>query len=58
MISFRTDAMTKDQMLDQFDVLGFALGMCIVRRKEDGKEGTLDFTAVDGIRYYYNFLEA
>ena len=50
--------LTKDEMLNQYNVLGFALGMCIVRRKSDGVEGTLDFAPVDGVRYYYNFLEA
>lgn len=51
--------MDKDEMLELFDVLGFALGMCIVRRKSDGKEGTLDFSTIPGEpRYYYNFQEA
>ncbi len=50
--------MTKDQMLDEYNVLGFALSMCVVERKLDGVRGTLDFRAEDGIRYYYNFQEA
>lgn len=50
--------LTKDQMLNEYDVWGFALGMCVVRRKSDWAEGTLDFTVVDGVRYYYNFQEA
>jgi len=50
--------MTKDRMMEQFIVLGFMLGMCVVERKEDGVRGTLDFVNVDGIRYYYNFQEA
>ena len=50
--------LTKDQMLDEYSVLGFALGMCIVERKADGVRGTLDFTDVDGVRFYYNFQEA
>ena len=58
MITFRGDAMTKEQMLEQFTVLGFALGMCVVERKSDGVRGTLDFRAEDGVRYYYNFQEA
>ena len=49
--------MTKEQMLEQFTVLGFYLGMCMVERKEDGVRGTLDFVNVDGVRYYYNFWE-
>jgi hypothetical protein len=52
------DMMTKDQMLDQYEVLGFALGVCVVRRKSDGKRGVLDFENREGIRYYYNFQEA
>lgn len=48
--------MTKDEMLEQFDVLGFAYGWAIVRRKSDGKEGTLDFAGAP--RFYFNFQEA
>jgi hypothetical protein len=47
--------LTKDQMLTEYDVLGFALGMCIVRRKSDGAEGTLQFRNVNNVRYYYDF---
>ena len=50
--------LTKDEMLAKFEVLGFAYGMCVVRDKETGKQGTLDFAPVDGVRYYYNFQEA
>ena len=50
--------MTKDQMLDEYIVLGFALNMCVVERKADGVRGTLDFRTEDGIRYYYNFQKA
>ena len=52
------DGMTKDQMLEQYEVLGFALGFCIVRDRQTGKEGTFDFAPHDGVRYYYNFVEA
>jgi hypothetical protein len=54
--------LTKDQMLEQYEVLGFAYGMCVVQRKSDGVKGTLDFgdhTLDNGrTRYYYNFVEA
>lgn len=50
--------LTKDEMLDQFSVLGFAYGYCVVERKSDGVKGTLDFYPEDGVRYYHNFLEA
>jgi hypothetical protein len=50
--------LTKDPMLDEYTVLGFAYGMCIVERKVDGVRGTLDFYEEDGVRYYHNFLEA
>ncbi len=54
--------MTKEQMLEQYEVLGFAYGWCIVKRKSDGVEGTLDFHTDDTTpvwtRYYYNFQEA
>lgn len=56
MLTFEKDGLTKDQMLEQYEVLGFAAYMCVVRRKSDGRRGVLDFCDVDGVRYY-NFLE-
>lgn len=57
-----SNVMTKDQMLEQYEVLGFAYGMCVVQRKADGVKGTLDFAdhTIDNVRtrYYYNFVEA
>jgi len=50
--------MTKDQMLDKYEVLGFAYGYTVVKDKGSGKTGTLDFGNWDGVRYYYNFQEA
>ena len=56
-----SNMLTKDQMLDQYEVLGFAYGMCVVQRKSDGVKGTLDFGDFtldnDRTRYYYNFVE-
>ena len=49
--------LTKDQMLSEYTVLGFAMYMCVVERKSDGVRGTLDFTDVDGTRLYYDFKE-
>ena len=54
---------TKEEMLAEFDVQGFALGLAIVRRKSDGRLGTLDFEGRhtdDGhlVRYYFGFQEA
>ncbi len=34
---------TKDEMLAEFDVIGFAFGLCAVKRKSDGQRGTLEF---------------
>jgi len=50
--------LTKDQMLNKYEVLGFAFGYTVVKDKDTGKQGTLDFGDRDGIRYYYNFQEA
>lgn len=50
--------LTKEKMQEEYHVLGFAFNMCIVERKSDGMRGTLDFSNRDGVRYYYNFLEA
>jgi hypothetical protein len=49
--------MTKDEMLAEYEVLGFAYCMCIVRRKSDGVKGTLDFDDTPGLpRYYHTFV--
>jgi hypothetical protein len=50
--------MTKDEMLEQFTVLGFAFDLCVVERKSDSVRGTLDFYNDNGIRKYHNFQEA
>jgi hypothetical protein len=44
------------QLQEDFDVLGFGWGLCVVRRKSDGVKGTLEFDHAP--RRYYNFLEA
>lgn len=47
--------MTKDEMIAEFDVLGFvAYGIYVVRRKSDGVRGTLDFADdhAAGQRYF------
>jgi len=48
--------MTTAEMQELYEVQGFSLGMCIVRRKSDGVLGTLDFDHAP--RFYYNFQEA
>jgi len=57
-----SNMLTKDQMLEQYEVLGFAYNLCVVERKSDGVKGTLDFGDFtldnDRTRYYYNFVEA
>ena len=57
-----SNMLTKDQMLEQYEVLGFAYNLCVVQRKSDGVKGTLDFGNFtldnDRTRYYYNFVEA
>ena len=58
MLTFENDGLTKDQMLSEYTVLGFAMYLCVVERKSYGVRGTLDFTDVAGVRYYYNFQEA
>jgi hypothetical protein len=58
MLTFENDGLTKDQMLQNYTVLGFAMYLCVVERKSDGMRGTLDFTDVNGVRFYYDFQEA
>jgi hypothetical protein len=49
------DMLTKDELLEQYEVLGFVMGYCAVRRKADGVEGVFSFSNIDGIRYYHTF---
>jgi hypothetical protein len=50
------EKMTTAEMQEQYEVLGFAYYMCVVKRKSDGVKGTLDFD--HSPRLYYNFQEA
>jgi len=50
-----TNKMTTEEMQEQYEVLGFSFGMCVVKRKSDGAKGTLDFDHAP--RYYYNFVQ-
>jgi hypothetical protein len=50
------ETMTTAQMQEQYEVLGFAYYMCVVKRKSDGVKGTLDFD--HSPRVYYNFQPA
>ena len=49
-------AMTTDQMREQYEALGFMAPYVVVRRKSDGKKGTLEFT--HNPRWYFNFVES
>ena len=44
------------ELQEDFEVRGFALGLCVVRRKSDGVLGTVCFDHAP--RRYYNFQEA
>ena len=44
------------ELQEDFEVLGFAYGICVVKRRSDGVKGTLDFD--HSPRLYYNFQEA
>ncbi len=44
---------TTEEMRRDFEVLGFAYGVCVVRRRSDGQLGTLDF--VHAPRVYHSF---
>lgn len=46
---------TTDQMREDFEVTGFAAPLVVVRRKADGKIGSLLFA--HSPRYYFGFQE-
>lgn len=54
------ECLTKDEMQEQYEVLGFAYGYCVVKRKADNVEGTLNYftddTKTPWVRYYYDFV--
>jgi len=52
----KTEWHGRDELLEDFEVEGFALGLCVVTRKADGVRGTLDFT--HDPRVYSNFQPA
>jgi len=43
------------ELQKDFEVLGFAYGMCVVKRKSDGVKGTLYFSGAP--RLYHDFQE-
>lgn len=47
---------TTDEMREEFDVLGFGAPFVVVRRKSDGKKGSLEFQHMP--RFYFNWAEA
>lgn len=46
---------TTDEMREEFEVLGFSMGYCVVQRKSDGKRGCLAF--LHAPRFYFKFQE-
>lgn len=42
------------QLQQDFEVLGFSYGICVVRRKSDGQRGSLEFS--HSPRVYYGFV--
>ena len=48
------DTWSTDEMAALFEVVGFGMGLCVVRRRSDGALGSLEFTHRP--RFYYNFI--
>ena len=46
---------TTDELRAEFEVLGFCAPFVVVRRKADGKKGSLEFT--HSPRFYFNWQE-
>jgi hypothetical protein len=49
------EIMTTDEMREKYEVIGFGMGLCVVRRRSDGQRGSLDFTHMP--RFYFDFQE-
>ena len=41
------------ELQEEFKVIGFSMGVCVVERKSDGVKGSLDFDHAP--RVYYDF---
>lgn len=50
------DVWDTTQLQEDFTVEGFSMGFVVVKRKDDGVRGSLDFT--HSPRFYFNFKEA
>jgi len=46
-----------DQLRADFEVIGFAAPFVVVRRKADGKKGTLEFVPGEHPRLYFGWVE-
>lgn len=46
---------TTDQMREEFEVIGFGAPFVVVKRKADGKKGSLEFCHMP--RFYFNWIE-
>jgi len=44
-----------EQLGQEFEVIGFMAPFVVVKRKSDGKKGSLEFT--HSPRFYFNFVE-
>jgi hypothetical protein len=44
------------ELQEDFEVMGFAMGLCAVRRKSDNQLGSVQFDHTP--RRYYDFVEA
>jgi hypothetical protein len=53
-----TTEWTTEEMRKEFNVVGFALGVCVVKRKSDGVTGTLDFERRGEQRIYFGWQVA
>jgi len=47
-----------DEVSRDFEILGFMAPFVAVRRRSDGKKGSLEFQVHIGHRFYFNFKES
>lgn len=46
---------TSDELREEFEVIGFGAPFVVVKRKADGKKGSLEFCHMP--RFYFNWIE-
>ena len=48
---------TRDELLEEFDVIGFGFGYCVVQNKITREKGSFDYDGKNHPRVYFNYIK-